>query len=119
MGNFNTGFTWVNLIDLKTPGDYEISFYTYLYCPKPNCDTDDTISLKVKNENDVFREIYRSGVPQGRVRDNQWVKDSVLFTASTSKINVSSLSLLLNTILTLIRFIHLLYRFGLNLSELI
>ena len=85
---------------MKTPGYYEISFYTFLYCPKTNCDTDDTILLKVKNENDDFREIYRSGVLQGRIRDNQWLKDSVFFTASTSKINVTFLiSIHLNTLL--------------------
>ena len=85
---FNAGFTWINLIDLKAPGQYEISFYTFIYCPKLDCDTDDTIILKVKDEDSELREIYRSGVTTGRVRDNGWVRDTVVFKARTAKINV-------------------------------
>jgi hypothetical protein len=69
-------------------GEYEIFFYTFIYCPKADCDTDDTIILRIKSEESNFTEIYRSGVTTGRVRDKEWVREAVLFTASTSKINV-------------------------------
>jgi len=87
-GTFNAGFTWLNSIDLRAPGEYEISFYSFFFCPKTACDTDDTIILSVRDEDSNFREIYRSGVTTGRVRDKEWVREAVLFTASTSKINV-------------------------------
>ena len=87
-GAFSAGFTWLNPIDLKAPGEYELSFYTFIFCPKIACDTDDTIILRVKDENSEFREIYRIGVTTGSVRDNGWVRQAVLFSAATAKINV-------------------------------
>jgi hypothetical protein len=92
---FKAGFYFSNLIDLQEPGNYEISFYSFFFCPKEDCDTDDTIILSVKDEDSNFTEIYRSGVTTGRVRDREWVKEAVLFTAGTSKINVVSFSIVL------------------------
>jgi hypothetical protein len=51
--------------------------------------------LRIKDEESNFREIYRSGVTTGRVRDKEWVREAVLFVAGTSKINVVSFSIIL------------------------
>jgi hypothetical protein len=91
---FTAGFNFISLINLQQPGTYVISFYSFIYCPKVDCDTGDTIILKIKQEDEVdFRIIYSSGVALGRVRDLGWVKDSIVFSSLTPKINVNILSI--------------------------
>ncbi len=96
---FTAGFNFISLINLQQPETYVISFYSFIYCPKVDCDdtmilTDDTIILKIKQEDVVdLRIIYSSGVALGRVRDLGWVKDSIVFSTLTPKINVIILSI--------------------------
>ena len=87
---FNAGFYFLNSIDLKQPGSYAISFYSFIYCPIIDCDTDDSIILKLKEEDELdFRVVYSSGVTIGRVKDVGWVKDTVVFNTLNAKINVN------------------------------
>ena len=76
------------MIDVGKPGTYQITFYTFIYCPKEDCNTDDSIVLKVKDENSDFREVFRTGVLNGRSKDKGWINETAYFTAQTPKINV-------------------------------
>jgi hypothetical protein len=94
-GAFYTGtLTFTRSIDLTYPGDYVISIYTFFYCPKIQCDADDSLSIRVK-EIDVndYREIFRTGTLYGRIRDNRWKKETILFRSFNSQIFVNSIHL--------------------------
>ena len=58
-------------IELPQPGLYTLSFYTFVYCPNENCDTDDSIRV--------------------RIRDNKWKNESVDFNSKSNRIYVSQI----------------------------
>jgi hypothetical protein len=85
---FTAQINFLKTFDVE-PGLHVFTFYTYIYCPKADCDTDDSISMKIKESDaDDFVEVFRNGTKYGRVRDLEWIKDTVYYSAKTDKINV-------------------------------
>ncbi len=86
-GAFTASLTF-KPITLPQIGEYKISFYSFIYCPKADCDTNDYIALFIKENNNDFREIYRIGTQLGRVRDLQWNKEIINLRISSTDIIV-------------------------------
>ena len=78
-------------IELPQPGLYTLSFYTFVYCPNENCDTDDSIRVRIRDKDFVYEEIFKTGVENGRIRDNQWKHESVDFNSKSNRIYVSQI----------------------------
>ena len=89
-GAFYTGtLSFTRAIDLTEAGDYVITIYTLFYCPKLLCDADDSLSIKVKEIGaSDYREIFRTGTLYGRIRDDRWTKEKILFRSFSSQIFV-------------------------------
>jgi hypothetical protein len=88
-GIFTGAINITKPIDLPEVGMYTFSFYTFIYCPKLECDTDDFISVKIRESGSDFREIFRTGTLNGRIRDQKWVKETVNFNVEEKQIFVS------------------------------
>ncbi len=86
---YNLCVNFTRSINLISAGDFILTIYTFIYCPKLNCDAGDSFTIKVK-ENDVdgYQEIFRTGTTSGRIRDNQWKKETVYFKSSFADIFV-------------------------------
>jgi hypothetical protein len=89
-GIFTGSLSITNPINLPKVGMYTFSFYTFIYCPKNNTDTDDFISVKIKESGSNFRrEIFRKETANKTVQNIKWVKETVSFNAQTTQIYVS------------------------------
>ena len=81
-------------VDIDSPiltrkfSNYSLSMYTLINCPKAGCETaQDTISVQIKEGvSGVYKEVV---LIKGRVRDDQWKKDSFDFIASKDRVYVS------------------------------
>ena len=79
------------LIDLKEPGVFVLSIYTFFYCPKDECDSDDSFSILIRERDSLtYNVIFKNGTLHGRTRDIQWIKETVYFSTSASQIYVNN-----------------------------
>ena len=87
---FSGYLNFTQVIDLNEPGYFEITIFTFIYCPKINCDSHDSFSIKIKEINaSDYRQIFKIGTMNGRRRDDRWQEQKIIFSTSSTKIFVN------------------------------
>lgn len=91
-GAFTATFNVGKEIDTTINGIYTLQVYTFIHCGGPSCGAStDSISIKIKEGNNDFREIFNVGYKVGRKEDKQWILDSADFEITESKIFVKKI----------------------------
>lgn len=86
---FSAYFTILKTINLLSPGNHTIEAYTFIHCGATQCAAStDSISIKLKEDNGPYREIFYAGYKNGRIKDKQWILQSVNFQTITTQISV-------------------------------
>jgi hypothetical protein len=87
---FNGYLKFTQAIDLKEEGYFEITIYTFIYCPKEVCDSDDSFSIKIREiDSSNYRQIFKIGTMNGNNRDDRWREQKIIIFIFSRKLFVN------------------------------
>ena len=61
---------------------------TFIHCVNCGEVKNDKITIKINEETGQFREIFKVGIEDGRIRDNEWIHNEIDFTVETANFQV-------------------------------